>query len=128
MGIVSGMSRLCPSLFLLCLLAGCSGQDLNGRWKGAWPYPDAEDCRTQLSPSGAFELVCASDAWVGVGRYERDSDRLILRFSALANKGEVVKNPAPVEFSFTGRGNEMELRSGSGVYVWKRVLASEDTK
>jgi hypothetical protein len=127
MGMVSGMTRLWPSIFLVCL-AGCSGQDVTGRWKGGWPLAEAEDCRTQLSSSGAFDLVCAGDAWVGVGRYQRADDRLIFRFSALTRRGEVVKSPAPSEFVVVGRGNEMDLKQGATAFVWTRVLASEDAK
>ncbi len=76
-----------------------------------------------------FELVCARDEWVGLGRYSREGDRLRFTFTALTRKGEVVKRPEPVEFVFSGRGNEMALRlpNGSREWVWQRILPSQDS-
>ncbi len=122
------MHRLCPTVLLACLCLGCSGQNVVGRWKGSWPYPGAEDCRTQIASGSGFELVCAKDTWVGVGRYSKEGDRLRFTFQALASKGEVIKQPEPVEFIFSGRGNEMTVRlpDSPREWVWKRILPGED--
>jgi hypothetical protein len=129
-GIVSAMSRLCPTLLLGCLCIGCSGQDVVGRWKGPWPMAGAEDCRTQLKSGSNFELVCAGDSWVGVGRYSKEGDSLKFAFQALASRGEVIKEPQPVEFVFEGRGNEMSMRLPEATtdWTWRRILPSDDAK
>jgi hypothetical protein len=77
-----------------------------------------------------FELVCSQDAWVGVGRYQKDGDRLRFSFTALTRQGVVVRDPQPVEFIFRGKGNELVLRrpESESEWTWHRILPGEDTE
>ncbi|MEZ0327030.1 MAG: hypothetical protein ACAH95_14110 [Fimbriimonas sp.] len=77
-----------------------------------------------------FDLVCANNAWVGVGKYTQEGDRLRFSFRALTKNGEVIKNPEAVEYVFSGRGNEMtmSLPEGARNWTWSRILPGEDAQ
>ena len=108
---------------------GCSGQNVDGRWAGRWPYDDALDCRTQIFPNGRFELVCKDNVWVGVGNTTRQGDELTFSFVALTHQGQALKDPAPVGIRITeSAGNRMRVRFlGSDLTAeWNRRLPAAD--
>jgi hypothetical protein len=118
------MLRFWPTLAIAgILMSGCSGQNLEGRWKGSLPYADAEDCRIKMYSDGRFDLVCAHNAWVGAGRYRRSGNELIFDYVVLTRNGTAIDKPEPLDFTLDGRGNEIRLDDGRQVHVWNRVLA-----
>jgi hypothetical protein len=124
------MARIpfCYTLVLACVVAaGCTGQNLEGRWQGPLPYEDATDCRIRMFGSGAFDLVCANDAWIGAGRYDRTGEKLVFRYEALARKDEVVRDPPNLELTYVGRGNTLELRElhSREAFSWHRVMGGQ---
>ena len=88
------------------------------------PYADAGDCRIRLYAEGRFDVACAKDAWLGQGKWTHDGARLRLEYSALARLGRVVEQPAPLEYEYEGRGNELVLRHIGTEYRWTRAMGT----
>ncbi len=107
------MRPLCPRcgvlLVALYLLVGCAGQNLEGRWRGPFPFADAKVCVLNIYEDHRFDLACQDHTWLGGGRYARDADNLTLTFAALAHHGRAVSPLPELKVQFVGHGNEVEL-------------------
>jgi hypothetical protein len=81
----------------------------------------------RLFPSGAFDLACREDEWVGEGTFRRSSDGIQVRFDRLVRRGDPVLEPPMVQLAIQGRGNSM-LISVPGDreprHVWRRLAPS----
>lgn len=102
---------------------GCTGQHIEGRWKGSLPYAEARDCRIQIFSDGGFNLVCSQNAWVGAGRYDYDGKHLILRYKVMTHHGAVQTRFPNLECDVVGKGNQLDLTtSADEQFGWVRVL------
>lgn len=123
---VSGMVRLCPTCAVLAALTigtfGCSGQKLEGRWRGPLPLEDAKACVTNLYGNERFDVICEKGSWIGSGKYKATSDQIRLDFLLLTRSNQVVKHPAPLEMTYEGRGNELGMTWREMNFTWKRHL------
>src|SRR5471030_158337 len=105
-GKVIPMVRMCLGILVCCTLAietvGCSGQNIEGAWLGPLPFEDAKSCRIKIYSDHRFDVACGKMDWAGAGRYERDGDKLTLRFDALLHRGEARRKPSDLLLSFHG--------------------------
>jgi hypothetical protein len=118
MGIVSAMTQLWPRrtamLATICALFGCSGQVVEGRWRGPFPLEDAKVCVLNLYSNRHFDLACGANDWVGSGRYHVDSDKLTFDFELLLHRSERVRPMPVLSLRLEGHGNEITLLNDAG--------------
>lgn len=127
---MSAMIRLWPSLGVGCLLLigsfGCTGQNVEGAWRGAFPLEDAKDCRIRLTFDRRFDLACRTDSgWLAAGRYSREGDGLVFHFESLARRGEAIRDlPLPIRMRMEGKGNTICLTQAPGLpeECWTRIM------
>jgi hypothetical protein len=84
---------------------------------------EAKACRIRIYSDHRFDVSSESRIWVGEGRYERDGDRLTLRFAILVHRGEVQRHPPDLHLAFQGEGNTLRVGETGGEgkpYVWRR--------
>src|SRR5688500_12781944 len=120
---VSAMLRFCLTLGAACLLMGCAGRTLEGRWHGQLPLVGASDCEIKLQKSGDFDFICAQPGdWAGKGVYVAEGDAMTLTFKMVINEGQLLKKtPSPIKLRVEGGGNELTLIDVSGMrLVWRR--------
>lgn len=124
-----GMGTFCPTRWMLGIVvvgvSGCTGQNLEGAWRGPFPLEKANDCRTRLYQDGTFDLSCRDrSSWKGVGRWKRKGQEVELVFSLLGEGEKKALQLPTVRFRLTGRGNEIELEetAGRNRYVWRRTM------
>jgi hypothetical protein len=98
---------------------------MEGKWIGAMPLDDADNCKMELQSGNRFSFACGGDhAWVGQGRYRVRGNRLTYEFDWLADRGRLVKNvPEPIVMQIDGKMNRLivVLPDGRSV-VWERKL------
>src|SRR5688572_29669694 len=124
-GMVSTMLRFCLTVGALCLILGCSGRSIEGRWHGQMPLIGANDCQIRLRKAGAFDFICAQPGdWAGNGAYTATGDDLVLTLTMAVNEGRLLKKlPAPIRLKMQGGGNELTLVDEGGMKMgWKRKV------
>ena len=121
MGMVRGMKGFWLILAVGLALTGCTGQTIEGRWRGPLPYRGAEDCRVKLFSNGNFEIACQKDVWVGQGRYEFSHDKLTLTYAWLSHNKEIVKEPTPLVYDVEPEGNKIGLKADYQNFTWQRT-------
>lgn len=77
---------------------------------------------TNLYGNQRFDVFCEKGSWVGSGRYDATGDRIRLDFLLMTRDGQVVKHPAPLEFTYEGRGNELALSWRETKMTWQRRM------
>lgn len=73
--------------------------------------------------------MCKDDKWVGVGRYERNDDRLSFTFDAVTHDGEVLKDPQPIVMKLVSTGGNEIALSVEGydvIFKWQRRMPAAD--
>lgn len=115
------------ALFGSYVCGGCTGQDVEGAWRGPFPLEDAKDCRIRLRNDHTFDLSCHSGRdWMGSGTYVHGGNSLTFDFRGLASNGHVARpKPLPICLGLTGGGNSMIMtdpRTRSDLGVWRRVM------
>lgn len=105
---------------------GCTGQNIEGAWRGPFPFDGAEDCLVKVQNNGSFTLGCREDVWVGAGKWRRQNNRLELDFVLLTHRGEAVRQRGePLQLRLDGAGNTLcvGLPTDNGEpYCWRREL------
>lgn len=106
-------------------VSGCTGQNVEGAWRGPFPLEGAADCRIRLLSNRTFDLSCPDSGWVGTGRYTKAADRLEFSFEALTrHEARPVGGIPKVELGMEGRGNRLELgdpRTRDRRLIWNRL-------
>ena len=121
-GIVRGMARSASTLLPLLLAAGCTGQTVEGRWRGPFPLVGAKECDLSLRSDRTATIACDGTAIVGAGRYAWDGSRLSLNLPTMTRGGRVTKGEGPFEFKIDGRGNALSATREDVVYEWTRTI------
>ena len=119
------MLRFCLTLGAACLILGCAGRTIEGRWHGPMPLIGANDCQIRLRKGGTFDFICAQPGdWAGNGTYAVSGDNLTLTLTMGVNEGRLLsKLPAPILLRMEGVGNELTLVEAGGMkMLWKRKV------
>ena len=123
-GIVRAMpsrSTILPGLLAApVLLGGCTGQSVEGAWRGPFPLAPGKPCELRLKGDRSVAVECAGTALVGAGRYAWNGTTLEIALTALAVDGEKAKPPAPLRFRVEGHGNTLRVASDGEVVEWTR--------
>jgi hypothetical protein len=120
----SVMARFCITAWVGLMLAidsfGCAGQNVEGRWQGAFPLEGSKECELRLESNHAFTVDCDEDAVVGGGQYTWNGRVLGLDFSILTYAGKIVGPKPAMEFEIVPGGNQMVARRNHQSFVWTR--------
>ena len=119
---VRGMARSRSTLLPLLLAAGCTGQTIEGRWHGPFPFAGTRGCDLSLRGDRTATIACDGTKVVGAGRYEWDGSRLSLTFPTMTRDALRAAAEGPFEFKVDGRGNALSATRETMVYEWTRTL------
>ena len=103
-------------------MAGCTGQTIEGRWHGPFPFAGTRECDLSLRGDRTATIACDGTKVVGAGRYEWDGSRLEVAFPTLTRDARRVAAEGPFAFKIQGQGNRMRASSGGTVYKWTRTI------
>lgn len=102
--------------------AGCTGQNVEGAWRGGFPLEGANVCEVKLRSDHSATVQCDDTAIVGGGNYRYDGQNLEIDLAILTYHGKKVESPKPYRFRVEGHGNVIRLRTEDRAYDWSRTI------
>ena len=63
-----------------------------------------------------------TDEWIGAGSFEVRDGQMDFSFTALAQRGQVIKPPfPPLQMAMKGKGNTLEMTAPNFESKWERI-------
>jgi hypothetical protein len=101
--------------------AGCTGQSVEGAWKGGLPLDGADSCVIKLQADTTFSAKCASAGIQMAGIYARRGDTLLIESRAYTYRNHPATSRPAFEFKLEGHGNQITLLKDRERWTWTRL-------
>ena len=118
---VLGMQQLWLTIATLVCLAGCSVRNVEGRWLGAMPFEDADQCQVLLQKGAQFQFGCTpgETGWSGRGTWRQGDQGVELVFDRVWRGDQLLARvPLPLRALPGESGNELVVDGA----VWRRSM------